>query len=96
MGRLAALIAKTLLEGNKVVVVRCEQLNISGNFYRYGTPLMLVHQLINIFFAGINLNFCPSYVKDVTLILLEDLSISEHLPEYFGKQLEVRHPNFAL
>ncbi|XP_044268657.1 60S ribosomal protein L13a [Tribolium madens] len=34
LGRLAAIVAKTLLEGNKVIVVRCEQLNISGNFYR--------------------------------------------------------------
>ncbi|XP_065164931.1 large ribosomal subunit protein uL13 [Atheta coriaria] len=34
MGRLAAIVAKTLLEGNKIVVVRCEQLNISGNFFR--------------------------------------------------------------
>ncbi|CAH1960136.1 unnamed protein product [Acanthoscelides obtectus] len=34
LGRLAAVVAKTLLEGNRIVVVRCEQLNISGNFYR--------------------------------------------------------------
>ena len=34
LGRLSAVIAKVLLEGNKVVVVRCEQLNISGNFFR--------------------------------------------------------------
>ncbi|CAG9830400.1 unnamed protein product [Diabrotica balteata] len=34
LGRLAAIVSKALLEGNKVTVVRCEQLNISGNFYR--------------------------------------------------------------
>ncbi|XP_022920559.1 large ribosomal subunit protein uL13 [Onthophagus taurus] len=34
LGRLSAIVAKTLLQGNKVVIVRCEQLNISGNFYR--------------------------------------------------------------
>uniref|UniRef100_A0A6M2DJH3 Large ribosomal subunit protein uL13 n=1 Tax=Xenopsylla cheopis TaxID=163159 RepID=A0A6M2DJH3_XENCH len=34
LGRLSAIIAKVLLEGTKVVVVRCEQLNISGNFFR--------------------------------------------------------------
>jgi len=34
MGRLAAIVAKTLLQGQKVVVVRCENLNISGSFYR--------------------------------------------------------------
>ncbi|KAK4474819.1 hypothetical protein MN116_001936 [Schistosoma mekongi] len=34
LGRLAAVVAKTLLNGQKVVVVRCENLNISGSFYR--------------------------------------------------------------
>ena len=34
MGRLAATVAKCLLQGQKVVVVRCEGLVISGNFYR--------------------------------------------------------------
>ncbi|KAK0078909.1 hypothetical protein PV325_001976 [Microctonus aethiopoides] len=34
LGRLAAVIAKTILQGNRVIVVRSEQLNISGNFFR--------------------------------------------------------------
>merc|ERR1712170_336280 len=34
LGRLAAIVAKTTLEGQRVVVVRCEGINISGNFYR--------------------------------------------------------------
>ena len=34
MGRLAATVAKCLLQGQKVVVVRAEGLVISGNFYR--------------------------------------------------------------
>uniref|UniRef100_A0A194AQ84 Large ribosomal subunit protein uL13 n=1 Tax=Pinctada fucata TaxID=50426 RepID=A0A194AQ84_PINFU len=34
LGRLAALVSKTILQGQKVVVVRCEGINISGNFYR--------------------------------------------------------------
>merc|ERR1711907_282632 len=34
MGRLAATIAKTILNGQRVVVVRCEEINVSGNFYR--------------------------------------------------------------
>ncbi|XP_077290389.1 ribosomal protein L13A [Arctopsyche grandis] len=34
LGRLSAVIAKALLEGSRVVVVRCEQLNISGNLFR--------------------------------------------------------------
>ncbi|KAJ8789415.1 hypothetical protein J1605_021942 [Eschrichtius robustus] len=34
LGRLAAIVAKQVLLGRKVVVVRCEGINISGNFYR--------------------------------------------------------------
>ena len=34
LGRLAAIVAKPMLLGRKVVVVRCEGINISGNFYR--------------------------------------------------------------
>merc|ERR1712055_1090782 len=33
LGRLAATVAKELLNGHKVVLVRCEGLLISGNFY---------------------------------------------------------------
>merc|ERR1711915_552392 len=33
-GRLAAIVAKTTLAGQRVVVVRCEDINISGSFYR--------------------------------------------------------------
>jgi large subunit ribosomal protein L13Ae len=34
LGRLASIVAKTILNGQKVVIVRCEGINISGNFYR--------------------------------------------------------------
>ena len=34
MGRLSAIVAKSLLSGQKIVIVRCEGINISGNFYR--------------------------------------------------------------
>ena len=34
LGRLAAIVAKQVLLGRKVVVVHCEGINISGNFYR--------------------------------------------------------------
>merc|ERR1711993_54581 len=34
LGRLAAVVCKTLLQGQRVVVVRCEGINISGSFYR--------------------------------------------------------------
>jgi len=34
LGRLASIVAKQLLNGQKIVVVRCEDLNISGHFFR--------------------------------------------------------------
>ena len=34
LGRLASVIAKQLLCGQKFVVVRCEELNISGSLFR--------------------------------------------------------------
>merc|ERR1712141_748740 len=34
LGRLAALVSKTILQGQKVVIVRCEGICISGSFYR--------------------------------------------------------------
>jgi len=34
LGRLASIVAKQLLSGQKIVVVRCEDLNISGPFFR--------------------------------------------------------------
>ena len=34
IGRLSSVIAKALLTGQRVVVVRCEDINVSGNFYR--------------------------------------------------------------
>jgi hypothetical protein len=42
LGRLASTVAKQLLNGQKIVVVRCEALNISGEFFRakrmFGLP----------------------------------------------------------
>jgi large subunit ribosomal protein L13Ae len=34
MGRLASIVAKELLKGQHIVVVRCEELNMAGPFYR--------------------------------------------------------------
>jgi len=34
IGRLAATVAKSILQGQNIIVVRCEGLNISGSFYR--------------------------------------------------------------
>jgi large subunit ribosomal protein L13Ae len=34
VGRLASIVSKELLKGQQVVVVRCEELNLSGSFFR--------------------------------------------------------------
>eukprot|EP00054_Salpingoeca_dolichothecata_P036948 m.9320 g.9320 ORF g.9320 m.9320 type:complete len:202 (+) comp7170_c0_seq1:50-655(+) len=34
LGRLASILAKELLSGQRVAVVRCEEINMSGSFYR--------------------------------------------------------------
>jgi len=34
LGRLSTIVAKSLLQGQKVVIVRCEGINISGSFHR--------------------------------------------------------------
>lgn len=34
LGRLASIIAKQILSGQKITVVRCEEINISGSFFR--------------------------------------------------------------
>ena len=34
LGRLASIIAKELLNGQKIIAVRCEDINISGSLYR--------------------------------------------------------------
>ena len=36
LGRLASIISKQILSGQKIVVVRCEEINISGSFFRNG------------------------------------------------------------
>lgn len=45
LGRLASIVAKQLLNGQKIVVVRCEALNISGEFFR--AKRMLAQSLCN-------------------------------------------------
>jgi len=34
LGRLASIVAKQILNGQRVVVVRAEEMNISGSFFR--------------------------------------------------------------
>jgi len=34
LGRLASIVAKQILNGQRLVVVRCEEINVSGSFFR--------------------------------------------------------------
>lgn len=40
LGRLASIIAKQVLSGQKIVVVRCEEVNISGSYFRNKVRLL--------------------------------------------------------
>lgn len=44
LGRFAAVTAKTLLQGERVLVVQCEGINIYGNFYRNKIKVSEVHE----------------------------------------------------
>eukprot|EP00168_Porphyra_purpurea_P007181 TRINITY_DN1889_c0_g1_i1.p2 TRINITY_DN1889_c0_g1~~TRINITY_DN1889_c0_g1_i1.p2 ORF type:complete len:197 (+),score=54.50 TRINITY_DN1889_c0_g1_i1:26-616(+) len=44
MGRLASVVAKELLNGQRIVVVRCEEINISGSLYR---NKLTYHEFLN-------------------------------------------------
>lgn len=46
LGRLASTVAKQLLNGQKIVVVRCEALNISGEFFRSKRMLISLEEII--------------------------------------------------
>jgi ribosomal protein L13 len=50
LGRLASILAKQILSGQKIVVVRCEEINISGSFFRnkVSTVIRRVHYLVNL------------------------------------------------
>lgn len=46
LGRLASIVAKQLLNGQKIVIVRCEALNISGEFFRAKRTSMVFPRLV--------------------------------------------------
>ena len=47
LGRLASIISKQILSGQKIVVVRCEEINISGSFFRNKVgPLILYRSMV--------------------------------------------------
>lgn len=47
LGRLASVIAKQLLEGQKIVAVRCEGINISGHFLRNKRQTLLLNSIFS-------------------------------------------------
>ena len=51
LGRLASIISKQILSGQKIVVVRCEEINISGSFFRnkVGTLILYRSTVIKMF-----------------------------------------------
>lgn len=56
MGRLAATVAKCLLNGQKIVVVRTEGLLQSGNFYRNKLKVRVLYHLtkLKLFYTQVN------------------------------------------
>lgn len=54
LGRLASIVAKQLLNGQKIVVVRCEALNISGEFFRAKCTFRLPTETISLYQKGDN------------------------------------------
>ncbi|KAG8302265.1 60S ribosomal protein L13A [Homalodisca vitripennis] len=58
LGRLAAIVAKTILQGDKVIVVRTEQINISGNFFSQESTMLFVNFTNS---KNMHLTHCGSY-----------------------------------
>ena len=74
MGRLASLVAKQLLNGFHVTVVRCEEINIAGPFFRNKRESFIV--LIVLIF---NLIFVLSIISSnlaVPLLLVLNLQLA--------------------
>ncbi len=46
LGRLASIVAKQLLSGQSVTIVRCEEINIAGSFFRNKCKSNLINALL--------------------------------------------------
>ena len=46
LGRLASTVAKQLLNGQKITLVRCEEINIAGPFFRNKRKLKLYNYFV--------------------------------------------------
>lgn len=89
MGRLAAVVAKALLTGHKVRVVRCEQMEISGTFFRYCTLFPMSR---SVFGYMMNNYTTKSESYDHTLHALPTEALN-YLPGIFFSELK---PNYLL
>lgn len=75
LGRLASIVAKQILTGQRVVVVRCEELNMSGSFFRAKSILPLIASVL--------------YLISITLVKYHDflrkrtLTNPTHGPHHF-------------
>ena len=54
LGRLASIISKQILNGQKIVVVRCEEINISGSFFRNKVSYMAIRAIAIVHTGGLH------------------------------------------
>merc|ERR1719245_1445804 len=81
LGRLAALVSKTILQGQKVVIVRCEGICISGSFYR--------NKLKYLEFLRKRMNTKPSRGKEA----LDRMKVFEGIPSPYDKKKRMVVPS---
>merc|ERR1712226_360988 len=79
LGRLASTVAKFILNGNKVVIVRAEAINQSGNFYRNKLKL---HK-----FLRLRCNVKPA--RDLSITVLPARSLNALYEEWFPTKQNV-------
>ena len=75
LGRLASIVAKQLLNGQKIVVVRTEALNISGEFFRSKRTSNIP---ISLNISNIEKLFCMNNRKRLMLMLTSPFIVKYH------------------
>ena len=58
LGRLASIVSKQILNGQKITVVRCEEINISGSFFRNKVRVVVTYYLLA--FVDFRITLCSS------------------------------------
>ncbi|KAJ7925871.1 ribosomal protein L13 domain-containing protein [Mycena leptocephala] len=89
LGRLASIISKQVLSGQKIVVVRCEEINISGSFFRnklrYHNFLHKRH-IVNPKKSGPFHHRAPSKILARGAAALERLKLFEGVPPPYDRK----------